>query len=293
MDRLATFTEYRNLLFSIAYRMLGSVMDAEDMVQETYLRWERADLELVVSPKAYLSTVITRLCIDYLKSARVRRETYVGNWLPEPLIAGEPEGPRSAELADSLSTAFLIMLESLSPPERAAFILREVFDYDYPEVASVLGKTETNCRQLVKRARDRLASRQHRFSVDPEQHAGLVARFSQAVLSGDLEGLQTTLADDAILYSDHGGKVLSARRPIYTADKIARFLLGIRKRGMQAGTQIELALEPMNGRLGLLVKTDGHISNAITFEIHENAITRVYSVMNPDKLEALAIADRS
>jgi RNA polymerase sigma-70 factor (ECF subfamily) len=231
MTQVDTFTEYRPLLFSISYRMLGSVMDAEDAVQETYLRWEQATEADIESPKAYLSTIITRLCIDQLRSARVQREQYIGPWLPEPLITEDiTDMEDHAAIADSLSMAFLVVLESLGPVERAAFLLREVFDYDYAEVAAIIDKSESNCRQLVHRAKAHVKEQRPRFDTSRAQAEEVTKQFLLAATSGDMDGLMSLLSSDATLWSDGGGKVNAALNPIYGADKVSRFMLGILKK---------------------------------------------------------------
>lgn len=190
MGELETFIQYRPLLFSIAYRMLGTVMDAEDIVQETFLRWQRTSEVTVQSAKTYLATIITRLCINHLRSARVQREQYIGSWLPEPLVTPWTGAPADvAELTDSLSTAFLVLLESLLPTERAVFLLREVFEYDYPEIGQIVGKSPANCRQILRRARQHLEPQRPRFQVSPEQREQLTIQFIQAWNQGDLQGL--------------------------------------------------------------------------------------------------------
>src|SRR4051794_12486942 len=211
------FTNYRPLLFSIAYRMLGVVADAEDMVQETYLRWRRAiegEGEAVGSPKSWLTTVITRLCIDQLRSARARREEYVGPWLPEPLLTDRaPDPAEGAALADSLSLAFLVVLERLNPVERAIFLLHDIFGYDFAEIAPIVGKTAANCRQLARRAREHITKQRPRFAPAPAERERLTRQFIAACTSGDLPGLVATLTADITLQSDGGGKAVAARRP--------------------------------------------------------------------------------
>ena len=273
------------MLFGIAYRMLGSVMDAEDVVQEAFLRWERADREGIESPRAYLSTIVTRLSIDALREAQRRREVYIGEWLPEPLVT-ERDPRESAELADSLSTAFLVLLESLSPPERAAFLLREVFGYDYAEVARVLEKSEVNCRQMVSRAKARIEAREHRFEPSREEQEQLLARFVAATASGDYETLVSVLAEDAAVYSDHGGKAAAARRTIFGPDKIARFFIGVQKRFPPADFSIRLV--PINGMPGAVTFSGGTPDAALSFGCSGGKIKHVYVVRNPDKLKHLA-----
>ena len=228
MAQIEQFSQYRSLLFSIAYRMLGSAMEAEDMVQETFLRWQQVPEGEVKSTKAYLTSIITRLCIDQLRSARVQREQYVGPWLPEPLLTEQtPQQSDPTVLAESLSMAFLVLLERLNPTERAIFLLREVFDYGYAEIARIVGKSEANCRQLARRARQHITSQRPRFEPSPEAQQRLTSQFMETVATGDLPGLLTLLADDITLWSDGGGKVTSATRPIHGATNVAHFFLGI------------------------------------------------------------------
>lgn len=287
MDATTTFSEHRATLFGIAYRMLGSVMDAEDVVQEAYLRWERVDRDTVESPRAFLSTIVTRLSIDALREAKRRREVYVGEWLPEPLMTGRD--PReSAELADSLSTAFLVLLESLSPPERAAFLLREVFNYDYRQLADILDTTDTNCRQMVSRAKARLESREHRFEPSREDQERLLSRFVQATSTGDYAALVEVLAGDAAVYSDHGGKAAAAQRTILGADKVARFFIGVTRRFPPDNPSIRLV--SLNGRPGAIAFSGDRPDSAFSFDCVDGKIARIYVVRNPDKLAHLANA---
>ncbi len=225
-----SWEEQRPYLFAIAYRMLGSISDAEDMVQEAFVRTQQSG-ELLRQPRSYLATAVTRLCMEHLRKAYVRRESYVGPWLPEPLVESvEPEAERRTEQAESLSLAFLRILENLTPTERAVFLLREVFDYSYDEVASIVEKTPASCRQLAKRARDHIQENRPRYTASEEKKQHLMGQFFLCCTEGDMEGFLTVLSEDAILYSDGGGKVHAARRPIYGADKIARFFLGILKK---------------------------------------------------------------
>lgn len=230
MSDLKTFNQYRPLLFTIAYRMLGTVTDAEDMVQETFLRWQQTADVTVSSAKTYLSTIVTRLCIDHLRSARVRREQYVGPWLPEPMLTQPASDPAEAvELADTLSTAFLMLMETLSPLERAVFLLREVFDYDYSTVGRVVNQNPVYCRQLAHRARQYLSSKRPRFEVSPQRQEQLVQQFLRACQQGDLQGLVGLLAEDITFCSDGGGKVPAALKPVYGAIKVARLMLNVRR----------------------------------------------------------------
>ncbi|MFN8660324.1 MAG: RNA polymerase sigma-70 factor [Thermomicrobiales bacterium] len=283
------FLSYRPLLFSIAYRMLGSVADAEDALQETWLRWHRAQEqgEEVRNPKAWLTTTLSRICLDQLGSARVKREQYIGAWLPEPLAGTTPDVAETAIDHESLSTAFLVLLESLSPKERAVFLLHDVFAYDFATIAGIVGETETYCRQLARRARAHMVARRPRYEVDEEQRERLTARFIQAVSSGDMAALTATLAEDVVITSDGGGKVLAARKPVVGRDKVATFLLKIR--GLSS-IEPELRLMEINGQPGAVTFIDGAIRNAATFEMDGDRITRIYIVANPDKLEPLAAA---
>jgi len=284
-DCIAEFEAHRNLLFAIAYRMVGTVSDAEDLVQEAYVRWQGSAGE-VQAPKAFLTTVVTRLAIDHLKSARVRRETYIGPWLPEPLLTVQsPSADQNLALAESLSTAFLILLEHLTPVERAAFLLREIFDYDYDEIAAVLDKNEANCRQIVKRAKDHLQGRQRHLPVSRHAQEALLVEFRKACEQGDMEGLLAILSDDAILYSDGGGKIAAAVNPIYGADRVARFLLGITAKG---GPGRVARVAEVNGAPGLIVERDGVLDSIISFELNGDKIQTIYGVRNPDKLKTVS-----
>jgi RNA polymerase sigma-70 factor (ECF subfamily) len=283
MNSVDAFNHHRRLLFSIAYRMLGTVTDAEDMVQETFLRWQQTPQTKVKSAKNYLATTITRLCIDYLRSARVRREQYVGPWLPEPL-ATQQDPAEHAELADSISMAFLVMLERLSPIERAVFLLREVFEYDYPEVAQIVGKSAENCRQILRRSRQHLAAERPRFPVSPQQQEQITVQFLDASTQGNLEGLLTLLAPDVTFWSDSGGQVAAALKPIYGSQKVARFLLAIQQKWLP--TAITDLVE-INGRSSILIRSGSDIHSVMTFEIVEGYIQTIYSVRNPEKLQRL------
>ena len=281
MNSAETFGPNRPLLFAIAYRMLGSVMDAEDMVQETFLRWQSA--VNVRSPKSYLSTIVTRLCIDHLRSARVQRDEYVGPWLPEPLFTEEtPDLDEKLTQADSLSMAFLVILESLQPAERAAFLLREVFDYEYAEIATIVDKSEANCRQMVHRARRHVRDRRPRFDAPPEQVLRLTEQFMQASTSGDMSGLLRLLSEEVTLLSDGGGKTVAALNPILGQDNVARFLVGI---AGQAPDDFEYRFAQINGRPGVVNYVDGRPQSVATLEIVDGEISSIYIIVNPDKLQ--------
>jgi RNA polymerase sigma-70 factor (ECF subfamily) len=281
-----TFNQYRVLLFSIAYRMLGSATDAEDIVQEAFLRWLQAAEDEVQSPKAYLSTVVVRLCIDQLRSARVQREVYVGPWLPEPMLTGQhPELTDTAILAESLSFAFLVMLENLGPLERAVFLLREVFDYDYPEIAATVGKSEANCRQVLHRAHLHLGQRRSRFNVSHEQQDRITHQFLRATVNGDMQGLLSLLADDIVFTGDGGGKVSTALKPVHGRDKVARGTMGV---ALKLPPYIEGKILEVNGQPAIVTYLDGQPYGAVIFDIAEGRIQAIFNVMNPDKLRWLA-----
>jgi RNA polymerase sigma-70 factor (ECF subfamily) len=283
-----TYESLRPLLFSIAYRMVGSVSEAEDIVQEAYLRYHRALSEgetEVHTPKAWLSAVTTRLAIDHLRSARVRRETYVGPWLPEPLVVDPgPDPSEQVELADSLSIAFLAVLESLSPVERAVYLLREVFGYGYGEIAGIVDRTEDNCRQLATRARKHVEAHRPRFAVPREHQEQLTERFMHAVETGDDDALVAMLAEDAVAYTDGGGKVRASARPIVGREKVARFMTVIARRGAEL-TPFTIHRATVNGRPGrVLVGEDGGVIGVIEVDIDGDRIRTVNVVSNPDKL---------
>lgn len=278
------FEQARPLLFSLAYRMLGSVVDAEDAVQEAYLRWDRSAPERPDASRAYLCSIVTRLCIDHLKSARVRREEYVGPWLPEPLLEPLDEDPlRAAVLAESLSTAFLLLLERLNAMERAVFLLREIFSFEYTEVAGIIGRSEPATRQLAKRARDKVPAGELRFRASHAEAERLAARFVEACSSGDLAALLEILTEDAVTMNDGGGKARAARNPIHGRDPVARLYVGIF--GKWGAARIRIA--PVNGQPGLFVRTaDGKLA-VISFGIRDGRFERIFLVVNPDKLQRM------
>jgi RNA polymerase sigma-70 factor, ECF subfamily len=282
VDQVETFSEIRSLLFSIAYRMLGSVMEAEDIVQEVYLRWKQVNPDEVGSPKAYLSAIATRLCIDHLRSARVQREEYYGPWLPEPLISDPEDNPATALAhSETLSMAFLVLLESLAAEERAVFILREVFDTPYPEIASIIGKNEPAVRQMFSRARQRVHEGRPRFAVTRAEQEQVTMQFIQACMTGDLKLLMTTLAGESILISDGGGKASAATRPVVGADRIARFVLGLLKKQTD---DVETQLSVVNGEPAFVMYLDGQPFNVMVLEIGDGHVQVIRNVRNPDKL---------
>lgn len=282
------FNTHRKTLFGIAYRMLGKVTEAEDLVQETWLRWQKQNPATIESPKAWLVSTMTRLCIDQLRSARHQREEYYGIWLPEPLATSEdPRPDEAAGLSDSLTMAFMLMLESLDPVERAAFLLREVFSYDYAETAEIVGKSEANCRQIVHRARTQLQARPSSPLPPTEQAHRLVEQFLAAARTGQVQNVLELLTEDAALLSDGGGQVRAAGRPILSADHVSRFIAGVWHR-LPPETQIEFAL--INGRPGFFTRTGSAISRACSFEFEGTLIRRIYLVLNPEKLRHLALS---
>jgi RNA polymerase sigma-70 factor, ECF subfamily len=286
MGRMDAFSTYRPLLLSIAYRMLGSATDAEDIVQDAYLRYRAADRDDIVSPKAYLTTVVTRLCLDELKSARVRREEYIGPWLPEPLLTGGADAlpDESAERRESLSMAFLVLLETLTPRERAVFLLHDVFDYPHDEIASMLDTTAANSRQILHRSRQRIAERRPRFERSEEAARDLLQRFLMACQLGDLQGLTETLAREAAVVSDGGGKVSAARRPVLGRDKVSRFLLGVLRKAPPGMTA---TLDEVNGMPAILQWTGGMLFSATLLHLADGRIQEIFAILNPDKLTYL------
>jgi len=293
-ESAADYTEYRPLMFSIAYRMTGSISDAEDIVQEAFLRLTRAlrDGASITAPKAYLATVTTRLAISHLRSARVRREAYVGSWLPEPLVVDEvaaaaaPDPAERAEMSDSLSMAFLVLLESLSPTERAVFLLHEVFGYDYKEIAEITGKSEPNCRQIFARARHHIDEGKPRFEASREQRDEVARRFFDAASGGDLNGLLELLAPDVVMIGDGGGKAKARREPLHGPERVARFMLGLFRRAQKDGSYAEPAL--VNGQPGAVAyDAEGRVGGVFALDIAHGQIEAVRSVVNPDKLQHL------
>jgi RNA polymerase sigma-70 factor (ECF subfamily) len=287
------YASLRPLLFSIAYRMLASVSEAEDVVQEAFLRYERALAEgtAIESPKAFLSAVVTRLSIDQLRSARARRETYVGEWLPEPLVTSDDDPAAHAEEADSLSMAFLLLLERLSPVERAVFLLHDLFGYGYDEVAEIVGKSEANCRQLASRARRHIESGKPRFEASRKERDELAARFLAAVTDGDLDSLVETLAADVVVYGDGGGKAPQWTAPIVGVERVARLFAGIGRQMRELGVHVEP--RRVNGQPGaIFLDAEGRLTNVWSLDIVDGAVQTVRSVINPDKLQHLGpVAD--
>ncbi|MFJ4204766.1 RNA polymerase sigma-70 factor [Streptomyces sviceus] len=291
MSRTEEFQELRPLLFSIAYRILGSVGEAEDAVQETWLRYESTATE-PRSVKAYLSTTVTRIAIDVLRSARVRREQYVGDWLPEPLLDDPYDDPaRAAELADSVSLAALLLLERLSPLERAVFVLREVFDFGFPEVAAAVGRSEQACRQLASRARRHMAAGRPRFEADREERDELASRFFDALREGDVDGLQGLLAADVAMVGDGGGRAPRLARAVVGASNVARLLGSVYPR--MARIEVTFEAHELNGQPGAVFHDrDGKVLHTLALDVRDGRVQAIRTVINPDKLRHLGpVAD--
>jgi RNA polymerase sigma-70 factor (ECF subfamily) len=281
------FEQYRHLLFSIAYRMLGSAMEAEDMVQEAFLRYENAHDKDIQSPKAYLTTIVTRLCLDQLKSAKTQREQYIGTWLPEPIFTQQAANPEPEE-TETLSMAFMVLLENLSPIERAVFLLREVFDYDYAAIATIVNKNEANCRRYYHLAKQYLVERRPRFEPSSAEQTKLVYGFTQAVSEGNIDVLTHMLSEDIVMYADGGGKAPVARIPQRGREAVIRLLLGV-FRWLTPETRVQL--HDVNGSLSLVVWQGDVLVFVMNFTIVDNQITTIRNVINPDKLTYLAHSD--
>jgi RNA polymerase sigma-70 factor (ECF subfamily) len=284
---MESFEIYRTYLFAIAYRMLGSAMDAEDMVQETYLRYQSTPPETIISLKAFLTTIISRLCVDQLHLARRKREQYLGPWLPEPIITADNLQVSSPEervdREESISMAFLLLLEQLQPVERAVFLLREVFDYDYAEIASFLGKSEVACRQWFSRAKKHLGDHRPRFQASPDIQKQLLTGFLQAIQTGEMAPLMAMLAEDVTMWTDGGGKVKgAATRPITGREAVARFSLGASKRFLPEGARAELA--EVNGQPGLIIRFADRAYRVMTIEVEAQQIRAIRIIANPEKL---------
>jgi RNA polymerase sigma-70 factor (ECF subfamily) len=282
----ASFEPHRRHLTGLAYRMLGSLAEAEDVVQDAYLRWAGADRAEVAEPRGFLTTIVTRLCLDHLKSARARRETYVGPWLPEPIVVTDDGPDKALQLAEDLSIALLLTLERLSPLERAAFLLHDVFEVDFEQVATMLDRSPAACRQLAARARRQVQLDRPRFPTSSDAAQRLVAAFKTATEQGDVATLASLLAEDVVLMSDGGGRREAALNPIHGRDRFLRFNLGLaRKKPSVLLQRYELA--SVNGRPGLLVHEADGGRFAIGFDTSETQITAVYVILNPDKLTRL------
>jgi RNA polymerase sigma-70 factor (ECF subfamily) len=283
------FEANRELLFAVAYRMLGTVADAEDAVQDAWLRWSAAPRPDVAQPRAYLVTTVTHIALNRLQSARARREAYVGPWLPEPLLTATPDAADRAELAESVSLAMLVVLESLTPEERAVFVLHEVFGFTHAEIAAALGRTDTSVRQLMHRAREHVQARRPRFDVDAGQQREVTERFLAAAAGGDIDQLMMVLAPDVTLIADGGGKAKAPLRPITGAAKVARFLAAVGKRPyMGIGiSDMTVELAEINGGLGTVITSGGKPIVVLTTIVAGGRISAIYLVASPDKLRGL------
>jgi RNA polymerase sigma-70 factor (ECF subfamily) len=285
-SRLTAFDLHRGLLFSIAYRMLGSVADAEDVLQETFIRWLQAAADDVRSAKAFLITIITRLSINHLQSARVRREEYVGQWLPEPLVIEEGGDPASRLQADeSLSIAFLVLLERLNPTERAVFLLREIFDYEYAEIAEALALTEANCRQILRRAKEHIRAERPRFKATKEEHGALLERFQQAAFSGDVGALEAVLSADVVLHTDSGGKAWALPNRVHGATNVTRVIVAGASKAAEKNLVRQIL--QINGQPGIVSYLNGKPQSVFTIDVREGRIAHLYVITNPDKLAHL------
>ena len=288
------FDEHRDLLISVAYRVLGSVTDAEDAVQETWLRWSKVDLAEVSNPRAFLVRVTTRLAIDRLRRAKARRESYVGPWLPEPILTG-PDVAEDVALAESVSMAMLVVLETLSPLERAVFVLREAFGMPYAEIADVLGRKEEAVRQLGRRARDHVQERSPRFEADQTEQRRVTERFLEATSTGNLEALMAVLSPGVTLVADGGGRALAPRRPVQGAGKVARFLLAVANEERMARflrsvggeplvADLGVNMAPVNGEPGILVVSGDKPISALVLDVSDGVVRTIHLVANPEKL---------
>jgi RNA polymerase sigma-70 factor (ECF subfamily) len=297
-DVAAVFDEHRGLLVSVAYRILGSVTDAEDAVQEAYLRWSGVDHSVIRDPRAFLVRVTTRLALDRLRRARTRRESYVGPWLPEPMLTGQPGDPsEEVAMAESVSMAMLVVLETLSPLERAVFVLREAFGMPHAEIAEVLGRREDAVRQLARRAREHVRERRTRFDSDREEQRRVTERFLEATSTGNFEGLMAVLSPEVELVADSGGKALAPRRPVRGAEKVARFLGAIvgeeqtarflRSVGSEASGDIFAHLAPVNGETGVVIHAGDQPISALVLDVSDGLVHTIRLVANPEKLSGV------
>jgi len=286
---LTTFNEHRRLLFSIAYRMTGSVADAEDVLQDAFIRWQQTAHDQIRSPKAFLVTIVSRLCINRLQDVRVQREEYVGQWLPEPVVTDPASDPLSALWVDeSLSMAFLVLLERLTPVERAVFVLREVFDYDYVEIAAALRRTEANCRQILRRAKEHVHAARARFPAPARARSDLVARFLEATATGELDGLVSLLASDVVLHTDGGGKAPALPNLIHGATNVARAVLGgVKKFGPRNRV---VRLVEINGEPGVVSYLNGQPVSALVLHARDDRVQAIYVINNPAKLAHMPAA---
>lgn len=281
----AVFEENKSKLFGIAYRMVGVVSDVEDILQEAYIRWHNTDKAKVENPQAFLVTIVTRLCIDHLNRVKEQRERYIGPWLPEPIYDESAPGPDwQRELSDTLSLAFVSMLEKLNPVERAVFILREAFEFQHQDVAEIIGKSADNSRQLDRRAREKLKYDKTRYQCEDEAHQKLLVEFMTACASGQLDTLADLLAEDIVAYSDGGGEVRAALRPLQGRPRVLRFLRRVMMNIIQGGNA-RMEFAKVNGQQGLKIFEGDRLATVLSFQFHQGKLQALYSVRNPYKLE--------
>lgn len=297
-DPARVFDEHRGLLVSVAYRVLGSITDAEDAVQEAWLRWSNVDHSRVADPRAFLVRVTTRLAVDRLRRVKARRESYVGPWLPEPVLTGRgrlgQDPPEDAAMAESVSMAMLVVLETLSPLERAVFVLREAFGMPHAEIANVLGRKEEAVRQLARRAREHVRERRTRFDADRGEQRRVTERFLEAATGGDLEGLMAVLSPGVELVADGGGKALAPRRPVHGAEKVARFLVAIvgeeptdrflESVGLGSSGEVRVRMAPVNGETGVVITVGDEPISALVLDVYDGMVRTIRLVANPEKL---------
>jgi RNA polymerase sigma-70 factor, ECF subfamily len=291
-DHAERFVLLRPLLFTIAYEILGSTTESDDVLQDSYLRWAEVDLAGVNDTKAYLARLVTRQALNALRAGARRREDYVGPWLPEPLLLDETDPSADVVLAESVSMAMLVLLETLGPDERAVFVLRETFGFDYDEIASAVGKSESAVRQIAHRAREHVHARRRRFTpADPELNTRIATEFMAAAASGDVQAVLAMLAPDVVFTSDSNGKASAARRPVVGADKVARFIVGLVSRGVQVpGVRAEMGM--CNAAPAVLLYNDDRLEGVFSVEVVDGKITNFYAMRNPDKLVAVTTARR-
>ncbi|MFD3746025.1 RNA polymerase sigma-70 factor [Nocardia sp. NPDC058633] len=285
-----TFTENRRLLFSIAYEILGSVVDTEDVLHDSYLRWRGVDLALIENPRAYLAQIVTRQALGVLRSAAGRRETYIGPWLPEPLATEAEGGVEHVLTGEAVSTAMLLVLETLTPVQRAVFVLREVFAFDYAEIAAAVDKSEAAVRQLNRRARDRVHAARHTAIATPAQARSVVERFAIAAATGNVQALMDVLAPEVVFLGDGGGVVNAVRRPVRGQDKVARLVIGLLTKGQRLGA-VGTHFGVYNAMPSILATVDGVLDQVTSIEVTDGRITAIYSMRNPEKLSAVRVPE--
>lgn len=291
ISELETIEAYRKSTEGLAYRMLGSWADAQDVAQDSLLKWHRlaeSSRSKIDNPKAWLHKVASRLCLDRLKSARRAREHYIGPWLPEPLLIHDESPADLAAEDDSVTIALLLAMERLTPAERAAFLLHDIFAYSFDEIAAILNKSSSNCRQLASRARSSIRSERRKFEFDPKQHRQLLEAFAKAASHGDDQSLKRLLAEDVELHSDGGGLAPAARKILKTREIVTRLYVGLSRKRQKSGSQLTHAITTLNGQPGLLVYHDGALETAISLSVSNNRIHRIYQQRNPEKLRTLA-----